>query len=169
MRSWNFPRFRGAFTVISITLIYRKWHWSVCLFLFLFRAVGQAAVGHSAVLCPFGLTRSQHSRAGGGCPVATGYFLPWSPPLSPSNCFKHSQRRGAATFNQTPKNSSGGEWGGGWVGCRPPAGSRGVMCSSLSSHNTGRETRDESRSSVFSFFQLKPQVSGFLFLFFFVF
>lgn len=109
------PPSKGAFTVITITLIYRN-HPSVCVYVKPWS--GCCGTLHSSVLsvspCPDIPVQAD------GCPVATGYFLRWSSPFTLSNCFKHSapQWSGAAAFNQTPKNSSRG----GWAGCRPQQG-----------------------------------------------
>lgn len=122
---------------------------------------GGGGGGHFTASCPFALTRSRHSRADGGCPVATGVIFcpdpsPNPPPKQPSNCFRHSRWRRAATFNQNPKIAPVVSWVGGWVGSAgsgPPAGSTGVMCSSLSSrHTTARgDIRPDSRPHPASF------------------
>lgn len=74
------------------------------------------AGGLSAASWPFALTRSRHSRSE-GIQLPPGYFLPRSPPpFSPSNCRRHSRRRRAATFNQSPKIAPEAWWAG---GCDP--------------------------------------------------
>lgn len=94
------------------------------VFLFLLRAVRLLWRGHDSAdaSCPFALTRSRHSRADRGCPVATGlFFAPIPLPLSPSNCYRHSRRRRAANLQSNPQNSPRGVVGG-WVGRRPQQG-----------------------------------------------
>lgn len=146
---WTFPTLKEPFTIIS--LIYRKRHWSMCVFLFVFRAVRlvdwlrRRRRRRGARLRWCRLSFRSHPLPTFPCRRRVSschrvIFCPDPPPLSPSNCYRHSRRRRAATFNQTPKIAPGVWWVGGWgVGWpQTPAGSTGVMCSSPSSHNTGR-------------------------------
>lgn len=123
---WTFPTLEEPFTIISLT--YRKRHWSMCLFLFLLRAVRLVdwllRRGHDSAdaSCPFALTRSRHSRADRGCPVATGlFFAPIPLPCHPPTAIDTHGGDEQPTFNRTPQNSPQGVVGG-WVGCRPQQG-----------------------------------------------
>lgn len=92
----------------------------MCLFLFLLRAVRLVdwllRRGHDSAdaSCPFTLTRSRHSRADGGCPVATGlFFAPIPLPCHPPTAIDTHGGDEQPTFNQTPKIAPGVWWVGG--------------------------------------------------------
>lgn len=159
-------------TIIIMSRIYRKRHWSMFLFLFLFRWTGWLAAGRQngggkwgrgggVSLLPPGLSLSPAPNI----PVVRVsschqvIFCPDPPPFSPSNCCRHSRQRRAATFNQSPKIAPRAWRAGGRVGCRSQQGPPGVMCSSPSSHNT---SRGDSRPQVLIqhpvlLLQLEPQ------------
>lgn len=91
-----------------------------------------------------------------GVQLPPGYFLPRSPsPCHPPTAIDTHGGDEQPTFNQTPKIAPG-VWWVGWL--QTPAGSTGVMCSSLSSHNTGRgDSRPQVHIQRPLLLQLEPQ------------
>ena len=68
------------------------------------------------------------------------FLRSWSPPFTISNC---STLSGEECVEESDPKYSPGCWLGGWADCRPQQGPKGVICTTLSSHNTDRGTGED--------------------------